>query len=345
MKIEEILTGILIICSAMLFILLCIYFYSIYQKNRQKRLFNRINTYVQENERDWYNYLVLNKPLGNHSNQKTELAAIDNIFVSYITTMNKEEIREKASAYAALNMKNYYLKKIMSRDESVRIHALQRTLIIELEFLVPLIEQRLKENRTGSMEEYLWMLRVATKYNRNLFLAHLYKPRLTFYNDEYHLLLLNVDENYLEYFKDSFEELPIQLKLAFLESLCLNRNLNTAYLTLFEHLLLSECAGIRIRALRAISSFGKILHIEHYEDFVQSSLWEERLLLAEILRFVTEQESYTYLQKLLLDPNSNVRKQAALSLMDLPNGKAVLQQVSDNGEEIPAAATLVEVGQ
>src|SRR5690606_27353740 len=126
----------------------------------KKRAFININNYIQENDRDWYNYLVLNKPLGHHSNKKMELAAIDTILVSYITTMNKDEIREKASTYAALNMKNYYLKQMMSRDESDRLHALQRTLILELEFLVPLIERRLKENRMGSVKEYLLMLRV-----------------------------------------------------------------------------------------------------------------------------------------------------------------------------------------
>lgn len=337
MEIEEILMGILIICSVMLFILLCIYGFMIYQKNRKKRTFININNYIRENERDWYNYLVLNKPLGHHSYKKMELAAIDTIFVSYITTMDKDEIREKASTYAALNMKNYYTKQLTSRDEADRLHALQRILILDLKFLVPLIERRLKDNRTGSMEEYLSMLRVMAKYNRNLFLAHMYKPRMTFQNDEYHMLLSNLDETYVEYFKDNFEELPLQLKLAYLETLCLKQNLTNAYLQLLERLLESECAEIRIRVLRAISSYGEISHIKHYENFVQSSLWEERLLLAEILRFVTEQVSYTYLQTLLHDPNSNVRKQAALSLMDLPDGKAVLQQVSGSGEESSAA--------
>lgn len=344
MKIEEILMGILIICSVILFILLCIYSFMIYQKNRKKRALANINNYILENERDWYNYLVLNKPLGHHSYRKMELAAIDTILTSYITAMNKEEIREKASAYAGLNMKNYYLKQMTSRDEAVRLHALQRALILELEFLVPLIERRIKENRTGSMEEYISMLRVTAKSNRNLFLAHLYKPRLPFHNDEYHLLLANLDEHYLEYFKDRFEELPIQLKLAYLESLCLNRNLNRAYLHLFERLLNSECAEIRIRALKAISSYGEISDSRHYGKFVRSTLWEERLLLAEILRFVKEQESYTYLQTLLLDPNNNVRRQAALSLMDLPDGKTVLRQVSESEQEDPAA-TVAEVVQ
>ena len=334
MKIEEILTGILIICSVMLFILLCIYFFAIYRKNRKKHSFNKINNYIQQNERDWYNYLVLNKPLRNHSTTKNEMAAIDTIFVSYVTSMNKEEILERASTYAALNMKNYYVKQLTSRDEAVRLHALQRTLILDLEFLVPLIERRLKENRTGSMEEYLVMLKVAAKYNRNLFLAHMYKPRLTFYDNEYHLLLSNIEDSYCDYFKDHFEELPIQLKLAFLEFSCLNRNLDSSYLSLFEQLLTSECAGIRLRALRAISSYGEISHVKHYEEFVHSTHWEERLLLAEILRFVKEDDSYTYLKKLMLDPNSNVRKQAALSLMGLPDGQAILQQGSDNEEHI-----------
>ncbi|WP_342575364.1 HEAT repeat domain-containing protein [Solibacillus sp. FSL K6-1781] len=342
MEIEEILKGILIICSVMLFILLCIYFYAIYRKNRKKHSFNKINNYIQQNERDWYNYLVLNKPLRNHSTTKNELAAIDTIFVSYVTTMNKEEILERASTYAALNMKNYYVEQLNSRDETVRLHVLQRTLILELEFLVPLIERRLKDNRIGSIEEYLLMLQVAAKYNRNLFLAHMYKPRLTFYDSEYHLLLSNIENSYCDYFKDHFEELPIQLKLAFLEFSCLNMNMNPSYLSLFEQLLTSECPGIRLRALRAISSYGKISHVKHYEAFVHSALWEERLLLAEILRFVKEDDSYTYLKMLMLDSNSHVRKQAALSLMDLPDGQVILQQVSDSEEHISPATSVEE---
>ena len=345
MKIEEILTGILIICSVMLFILLCIYFYMIYRKNLKERSFNKINNYIQQNDRDWYNYLVLNRPLRNHSTTKNELAAIDTIFVSYVTTMDKDEILERASAYAALNMKNYYTKQLTSRDEADRLHALQRTLILDLEFLVPLIERRLKDNRTGSMEEYLLMLKVAAKYNRNLFLAHMYKPRLTFYDNEYHLLLSNIEDSYCDYFKDHFEELPMQLKLAFLEFSCLNRNLDPSYLSLFEQLLTSECGGIRLRALRAISSYGEISHVKHYEVFVHSTHCEERLLLAEILRFVIEDDSYNYLKKLLLDPNSNVRKQAALSLMDLPEGQAILQQVSDSEELILTTQASVEESQ
>lgn len=345
MKIEEILTGILIICSVMLFILLCIYFFAIYRKNRKKRSFNKINHYIQQNDRDWYNYLVLNLPLRNHSTTKNELAAIDTIFVSYVTSMNKEEILERASTYAALNMKNYYTKQLTSRDEADRLHALQRTLILDLEFLVPLIERRLKDNRTGSMEEYLLMLKVAAKYNRNLFLAHMYKPRLPFNDNEYHLLLSNIEDSYSDYFKDHFEELPIQLKLAFLETLCLKENLNATYLTFFEGLLVSECNEIRLRALRAISSYGEISHVKHYEEFVDSTHWEERLLLAEILRFVKEGDSYTYLKKLMLDPNSNVRKQAALSLMDLPEGQAILQQVSDSEELILTTQVSVEESQ
>lgn len=48
MEIEEILKGILIICSVMLFILLCIYFYAIYRKNRKKHSFNKINNYIDK---------------------------------------------------------------------------------------------------------------------------------------------------------------------------------------------------------------------------------------------------------------------------------------------------------
>lgn len=293
----------------------------------------KINAFIERNEADWYAYLVENKPILRYSNNPVTMAAIDKILVSYATTINNKDILQRVSKYAGLNMRNYYKKQLKSNDEAVRLNVLQRTLLLELEFLVPNIEQHLRNRRHDSMEEYLLMLRVVSKYNRNLFLAHVYKPRVTFYDYEYKVLLSNIDDDYIGYFKDDFDQLPIRLKLALLDFLSLSTNLNDAYLSFYERLLESEYLEIRIRALKAISSFGMISNLKLYKPFADSSDWEERLMLAKILRFVTEEQAYTILQQFMYDSEWQVRKQAAVSLKGMPKGAIILKQIAEKNED------------
>lgn len=340
---SKILLGALITCGVMLVIIFCIFLYLVYKRLKEIRTHSKLNAYIQEYEKSWYNYLVRNVPLDHRPYNQTILMGIDRIFVSYMTTLSNEDIQHRISNYAALNMQNYYIKRLKSSNKSVRINVLQRGLLLQLKFLVPIIEQNLRRKHIGSMEEYLLMLRVISKYNRNLFFAHIYKPRLPLQDYEYKVLLSNIDESYIEYFKNHFHGLPIRLKLALLDFLSLSTNLNNAYLSFYERLLKSECVEIRIRSLKAIAAFGMVSDLTLYKGFVESSDWEERLMLAKILRFVVEEEAYTYLQNLMLDPNWQVRKQAALSLVNMPKGQKILMQLIDRNEDSYAADMAREV--
>ena len=340
---RQFLVGAVTVGAIMLFLVFCIFLYLVYKGMKRDRIQKKIDAYFEQYKTDWYNYLVYDKPLNHRPENSITMRAIDHLFVSYLTTLNNVSIHRKVSAYATLNMQNYYIKQMKSRDKSVRLNVLQRTLLMDLEFLGPIIERHLKDRRDYEMEEYLLMLRVVAKYNRNLFYAHIYKPRLPLDDYEFKLLLSSIDEGYIQYFTAHFDSLPIRLKLALLDYLSLSTNLGNDFLSFYERLLTSEQQEIRIRVLKAIASFGMISGLHLYERFVNSPSWEERLIMAKILRYVKEEESYHDLRQLIADPNWQVRKQAALSLLNMPKGQAILQQIIDSKEDLYAADMAREV--
>lgn len=340
---RQFLIGAVIVGAIMLIVVLCIFIYLVYKGMKRNRINEKMNAYFEQYKTEWYNYLVYNEPLNHRPGNGITMRAIDHLFVSYLTTLYNESIHRKVSEYAALNMQNYYIGQMKSRDQSVRLNVLQRTLLLELEFLVPVIERHLKNKRDYGMEEYLLMLRVVAKYNRNLFFAHIYQPRLPLDDYEYKLLLSTIDDGYIAYFTNHFDSLPTGLKLALLDYLSLSTNVSNDFLAFYERLLTSEHQEIRIRVLKAIASFGLISDLQLYERFIVSSSWEERLMMAKILRFVKEEASYQNLQRLIADSNWQVRKQAALSLLNMPKGQVILKQIIDSKNDLYAADMAREV--
>ncbi|MBD8035332.1 HEAT repeat domain-containing protein [Solibacillus sp. A46] len=343
MMTTQFLYGAILIGVSMLLVVFFIFIYLVFKGIKRNRINAKIQEYVEQNEREWYNFLIHNEPFARQTLNKVSMMAIDHIFVSYMTTFSNEDIQRRVSEYACLNMKKYYIKQLKSRDKSVRINVLQRSLMLELDFLVPIIERHLRKPRYYETEEYILMLQVVAKFNRNLFFAHIYKPRVPFDDYEYKILLSYIDENYIDYFKNHFETLPYEIKLALLDFLSYSTNLSKAYLSFYEQLLCSEHLEIRVKVLKAITSFGMISHLKPYESFVNSPDWEERFMMAKILRFVTEEQSYDYLQRLMADSNWRVRKQAALSLLKMPGGKVILQQIVGRKKDLYAVEMAKEV--
>ncbi|MEK4129165.1 HEAT repeat domain-containing protein [Solibacillus sp. FSL W8-0474] len=340
---RQFLIGTVIIGIMMLIVIFCIFLYLVYKGMERDRINEKMNAYFERYKTGWYKYLVYNEPFDHRPENKISMKAIDHLFISYLTTVNNEAIHTKVSEYASLNMQDYYIEQIKSRDRSVRLNVLQRTLLMELDFLVPIIEQHLRNKRDYDMEEYLLMLRVVAKYNRNMFFAHVYQPRLPFDDYEYKLLLSTIDDSYIDYFTNHFDTLPMVLKLALLDYLSLSTNVSNDSLSFYERLLTSDNQELRIRVLKAIASFGMISDLQRYEHFVASTSWEERLMMARILRFAKEEQSYQNLQRLIADSNWKVRKQAALSLLNMPKGKVILQQIIDSKEDSYAADIAREV--
>lgn len=326
-----------------IFLILC---YLIIRRRFEERMERKIKQYIKTTEEQWYNFLLYGVGMNDLKQLKFTKyirAAIDKIFVSYVTTISNAEVKANISKYATLNLQVYYKKMLKSKDWATRVNGLRRTILFDLQFLAPIIEENLKKDKVQTMDEYLLVLQITATSNPNLFLAHLYSPRLSMSEYEYKVVLSRTDEKYTKQFIENFDELPMKMKLSLLDYLGMTSSVDENHLKFFESLLTSDNKEIRIRALKAISAFGMVTSFNRYRHFLQSSEWEERLMLAKVVRLIDGQEASQILEQLICDSHWNVRKQAALTLKGLKNGRVKLQSIVDENKDRFAAEIAREV--
>lgn len=344
---NNILFGAVFITALLFSVIVVIFSYLTLKRRREERFQRKINYYIEMYEQEWYRYLMYKESiegaLKDTSFEHYVREAIDKIFISYVTTINNAEVRENISRFATLNMQKHYKKQLESSEWAERLNVLRRTMLFDLKFLVPIIEERLKKNTIEQMDEYLIVLQVISAYNTNLFLAHLYAPRLKMSEYDYKVILAHIDESYIKGFIRDFDMLPIRLQLSLLDYLGLHTTMDSEYLYFYEKLLGSIHMEIRIRALKAISTFGMVADLSAYEQFLTSTQWEERLMFAKVLRLVEGKQAVGMLQVLLCDMNWTVRKQAALTLKMKKHGVAMLQEMAQQTEDEFAADMAKEV--
>lgn len=343
---NELLLGAIFCTIFLLTIVFFILCYLIIQRRLEERMDRQIQHYIKETEEQWYNFLLYGREMNGLKQVKfTKYVreAIDKIFVSYVTTVSNAEVKENISKYAALNLQMHYKKMLTSKDWAIRVNVLRRATMFDLQFLAPIIEANLKQNKIQTMDEYLLALQIIAKSDTNLFIAHLYSPRLNMSEYEYKVVLSHIDETYTKQFIENFDELPMNMKLSLLDYLGMTSSTDENFLRFFESQLTSEYKEIRIRALKAISAFGMVTSFNHYRHFLKSSEWEERLMLAKVLRLIDGQEASRILEQLICDSHWNVRKQAALTLKSLKNGRVKLQSIVDKNEDRFAAEIAREV--
>ncbi|MER2189594.1 MAG: HEAT repeat domain-containing protein [Solibacillus sp.] len=344
---NAILFGAVVIIAFLLLVIGLIFSYLVFKRNKEMHFQRKVNAYIETYEQEWYRYLLhgesIEEALKHTSFDYDVREAIDKIFITYVTTINNAEVRKNISRFATLNMQKHYGKLLESPEWADRLNVLRRTMLFDLQFLVPIIEGKLKQNEIEQMEEYLVVLQVISTYNPNLFLAHLYAPRMKMSEYDYKVILAHIDESYIKRFIRHFDELPIRLQLSLLDYLSLHTTMDSEYLYFYEKLLDSIHVEIRIRVLKAISTFGMVADLAAYEQFLTSSEWQERLMFAKVLRLVEGKQAVNMLQVLLCDMNWRVRKQAALTLKTKKNGLRLLQEMAHQTEDAFAADMAKEV--
>ena len=322
-------------------------FHLIVMRTRQIRRERLIEEYTKAHEDVWYQYLVLGqnvRTLDDSRMMKPYIKeAVERILTAYVSSINNPDMVERISHFCSLNFHKHYRSMLYDRNWGVRMNGLYRTLDFRLSFLLPDIEQIIKKKKYKSEEEYLVILRILSMYNRNLFLAHLYRPSYPFKDFQYKTLLSQLDESYIEELIGSFCSLPLYLKISLLDYLSFDSKLDVSYLTFYEELLSNAESEIRIRALKAIGRFGMITSIRHYQGFLSSPSWEERLMLAKLLIHVEEEDAKPFLEQLLKDESWWVRKQAAITLNGLRYGMEVLHSIAEQTEDRYAAEMAREI--
>jgi len=324
-------------------IILLIFIYLVIRRRYMERKEQKILEYIEHSKLDWFNYLIKGEVLEQQKHNKYLNEAVDKIFLSYNLTIKDEQMNNRLTSYAELNMRNYYEKQLSAKDWAVRVNVLHRIVLFNLHFLVPAVMNKLKMGEFRTKEEYMIMLRIASIYDENLFLAHVMKPKMKLYEYDYKMILSQINDLYHRKIMDNFDGFSINMKLAFLDYLSYQTSLNEQSLLFFESILQSVHKEFRIKALKAINSFGMVSSLEPYYRFAMSEEWEERLMVSKILRLVSSDEVYAMLNTLICDRNWYVRKQAAETLKGKKDGEERLVKIVNQQEDRFAADMAKEV--
>lgn len=330
---NKILVGALFFTAFIFCIIFLVFMYLVIKRRYMERKERWILAYIERSKLDWFNYLIKGEALPQQKHHKYLNEAIDKIFLSYNLTVKDGQMNARLATYAELNMRKYYEKQLGSRNWAVRVNVLQRIVIFKLDFLVPTVLNKLKKDEFRTKDEYMIMLRIASIYDENLFLAHLVKPKMKLYEYDFKMILSRIDGVYHQKLMENFEDFSIDMQLAFLDYLSYQTTLKEQSLQFFETTLQSIHKEFRIKALKAINSFGMVSSLEPYHRFAKSEEWEERLMVAKILRLVSSDEVYAMLNALICDRNWHVRKQAAETLKGKKHGEEWLHQIVDRKED------------
>ena len=128
----------------------------------------------------------------------------------------------------------------------------------------------------------------------------------------------------LEQLIEKMENLQESAQYALIDTIAVKGGM--AVIEDLEKILVNENSEIRIRGLKGLERIGVIQHLETYIPFINSPIWEERLMVAKLFKHVPLTYTYVYLETLLQDSNWWVRSQAANTMIEDPNGRQKLKE-------------------
>ncbi|MFK2826881.1 hypothetical protein QYG89_14595 [Bacillus sp. B190/17] len=327
----------------LLFVLVMVFIYIAVQRMRQNRMNEKIQQYIKKYSEDWYSYLIEGGDSKGISTIKAayERNAIDQILIRYAKNISGEHTLRRISDFAEHYLQDYYRDMLNSNSWSIRMNALNKILDLRLGFLLDDILKMLKREKSYSDQEYLVMYKILSVFKDDYFIYHLLHPKCTLSEFEYKRILYTADLNHLKELVRKLEDLPRTLQYVVIDMIGIRRYVE--YIPFLEGLLVSDDREQRIRVLKSIGLIGYITNIDKYVPFVESSVWEERLMAAKLLRHVHLSQSSPYLERLIKDSSWWVRKQAADTLISQKMGEKVLELVILSGNDRYAVDIAKEV--
>jgi len=298
--------------------------YIFYQRQREVSFNKSRDHYLKDYSLLWYNYFFNNEifsvvliPRG-----KPQVKAIEMIFSSYLKNISNEEMTRKMKDFSNLYLKQFYEKDLMSKRWSIRMNALYRIADLQLDELLDAC--RKLEDTKYSKEEFFQLLKIYSIFQPELFMQKIKVPNANYAESEYRRLFVLLEEDVFIQFFDDFTSWPASIQFAVIDTAGAKRNMK--YIDKLEHLLMNDDDEIKIRALKGLFEIGVIENIDPYIPFVTSDLWEVRLMIGKIFKFVPLAYTFPYLKQLLQDENWWVRNQAAKTIAEDRDGIEKLKE-------------------
>ncbi|MEE1131494.1 MAG: HEAT repeat domain-containing protein [Caryophanon sp.] len=315
----------LIITACIAALLVVIIAYIGYKRFKQQRVFAARDAYIKRYETTWYRYLVLHEPFDDAAIPKTKGAflAVEQLLLSYVDNVSDARIEAKISDFAKRYLYNYYRHMLAQHKWSRRMNALYRIDDFQMDtLLAPCIA--LYDKKSTTREERYTLMAIFANYAPQTFAHYLYTKRSDFSEFEYRRIYVTLSKAQLLDLVQNIERLPTaSAQYALIDTLGAMKDLQ--YVEQLTLLLQEDDAELRIRVLKSLYELSWIEDVSLYEPFVQSAIWEERLMVAKILKYVPLLYSENMLLTLLEDANWWVRQQAAETMMRYEEGADVLK--------------------
>lgn len=323
------LAGIIFLMTILLFLFVFI----VIQRMREKKSLAYITDYIHKYGDILYLQLIEGDQFSSRIKpiNKTEKKAIEKILLHYSKNITDNDILLRIKYFVEANLQNDYRKQLNSRRWSTRMNVLYKIIDFQMEFLVDDVLKMLNSSKKYSADEYFQMYKILSFFRKEEFIGYLSHPKFELAEIDFKKLIFNADTKQLESLIAQFEDLPIALKYSIIDIIGIKNFLDG--LPFLERRLVDRDLEIRIRALKANVQLGVIRDLSLYLPFIESSSWEERLMIAKLLMFVPIETSLPYLKKLLKDPSWWVRSQAAKTIKTYKEGETVLETIIETIED------------
>lgn len=328
---EEIIYALLSITAVFSFMLFFFFVYLIVKGKKSATYQENKAQYIEENQEKWYSYLtgknenakqvIMNKPY--------EVEAVEEILYSYIRNVSDQKIKRNVREFAATHLQSVYRQQLRSTKWSTRMNALYRIGDFQIKELFEECKKLL--NKQVSKEEYFEIMILSSHFDLAFFIKELVSAKVIFSEYEYKKIFFGISPSAELELSKQFELLPGRCQLAYIDTAGLKRH--TSSLPFLEALTKHKDAEVRIRSLKAIHEIGVLKDVKKLEPFIDSSIWEERLMSARLLGRLPLDMTIAYLTRLIEDQNWWVRNQAAETIRQAKGGKEQLKQIAETSKD------------
>ncbi len=288
------------------------------------------NTYIANREDHWYRYFRGEEsylrevfPRALIPQRQYEFEAVEEILLSYVNNITEPPKKETIRRFANLHLLHFYEKQLKSRRWSARMNVLYRIVDFHMDRL---LEQCKKLGlQKLSDEERFQLLRIYGLFDTDAFLDKVFMQRSVLSEFEYKKLFANLPTSLFKIVMERIDELPLVGQIAIIDLLGIKRDLEL--IPYLEEKLKHEQTEIRIRALKAIHEIGIVLEPIAIYPFVTSPIWEERLMVAQILGKIPMEDAFDHLKTLVHDESWWVRSKAAQAIGYYKNGREKLEEI------------------
>jgi len=318
------ITSLLIGIGFLFLVLIFLSIYIVLNGIKDNTTARKVKAYIRSKQDLWYRYFKddISLPPELIPHNAIDIQAIEAIFLAYVQNVSNPTVKEKIRKFSNQYLSQHYLKLLSGKKWSLRMNALYRIISFGIDSLADECK-KLEKRANLTADERFQLLVIHSLFDEADFIGGFASLSMKLSEYEYKKLLLGFSPDILKKMTLQMSDFPGEYQYYFIDVLGISRHLD--FLPFLESNLNHENLEIRIRSLKAINEIGIITDLDKYKVFLNSSIWEERLMLAKLFGAFPLEQVYPQLEQLLQDENWWVRFHAARSIGHSKDGKSRLE--------------------